>query len=239
MKREFTLGISIAMTLSFLVGLPALSQGQNSYGTQRHSAPHVGGSSRAPMNQIASNNNRHHQQPVLQGSVTNRDMRAFATLHQSKDYKSPLLISPYGDTITTLVPADWMMQTGQHGPRTEETTYTPPHMAAIRMQQHNRQVMGPLSVIHTGNGELAPRVLMAQDLLEHGIPHRHSGATIMERPGYEHDMSLAGHPTPASQYMAARTTVQSQTIAEAPPRKTISKQTTRRSSIAARSRMTY
>lgn len=238
MKLEVKLGVAIAASASFAISVPAWSQTQNSTSaqTQSRTAAQITGASRAPSQQLA-NNNLHHQQ-TLRGGVTNRDMRSFATLQSSKEYKSPLLISPYGDTVTTLVPADWMMQTGQHGPRTEETTYTPPHMAAIRAQQHNWQIMGPMSVVHTGNGELAPRVLMAQDLLHYGIPHRHSGATIMERPGYEHDMSLAAHPTPASQYMATRTTVQSQSIAEAPSRKTI-QQKSRRSSIAARSRMAY
>lgn len=80
---------------------------------------------------------------------------------------------------TTMIPADFLGTTGVARPR----AFTPEFNAYARNRMTNRQIMGPMSVIHTGAAPLKPSVLIVNDILHEGLNHNVSGGMIMEAPG--------------------------------------------------------
>lgn len=120
-----------------------------------------------------------------------------------------MLRSFYGDTTTTLIPADWLPATGVNGPFDGGVSYTPQYKEEIAAYLSHYQLTGPMSVVHTGAGELRPSVLTSQDILVNGIPQRVSGSMIMERPGYE-DWTIAQskprYVSAKQRYVSSRTT---------------------------------
>ncbi len=96
-----------------------------------------------------------------------------------------MLRSSYGDTTTTMVPADWLPATGVNGPFDGGMSYTPQYRDQIAAYLSHYQLVGPMSVVQTGAGALHPAVISSQDVIFSGVPQRVSGSLVMERPGYE------------------------------------------------------
>jgi hypothetical protein len=111
-------------------------------------------------------------------------LSAFAIVHPQHAFgtpNTPILVTPTGD-MTTMIPANFLPQTGVNGPADGGASYTPEYRKEMADYLGRVQLMGPMSIIQSGN--LAPSVLGTKDTLVNGVPQRVSGSVVMERPGY-------------------------------------------------------
>lgn len=148
--------------------------------------------------------------PPAQVSVADKPM----SVRKSSKERGDMLLFGKGSGYerTTMIPADYLEATGVLNPADRES-YTPEFQAEMRMQMNGKQILGPMSILHTGAGYMDQSILTSQEVSVDGIPHRVSGSLVLEAPGWDDKMALRNARERQNREIAARRASQNRQIA--------------------------
>lgn len=224
MKLSARAGAAFLSTMMLSSVAPVFSQSQSSSMSSSQSST-MGSSHSSSMGSSmtgvgTANGSRH----VLRGSARTTDMSAsgglssaspgpsgkgkptptFAVRKSSNQHGNALLFGRgSGYERTSMIPADFLEQTGMLNPG-ETGQYTPEYQSEMRLQMNGKQILGPMSVLHTGAGYMDPAILTSQEVVVEGIPQRVSGSLVLEAPGWDDKMALSNRRQQQNREIAAR-----------------------------------